>query len=219
VPQNGFWEGTMKLPRRQFVHLAVGAAALPAVSRIAAAQIIYPTRRVTIIVPYPAGGGADAVARVMAERMRSFLGQPVIVENVAGASGSIGLGRLARATPDGYTLGVGGWTTDVSNGLIYALPYDVANDFEPIALTVHFYYIVVARKAVPANNLKELIAWLKSNPDKATAGTTGVGSPGHLAGILLQNITGTRFAQVPYRGNTFAMQDLLAGHIDFYWPI
>jgi tripartite-type tricarboxylate transporter receptor subunit TctC len=207
----------MKLERRRFFRLAAGAVALSAVSPIAAAQIIYPTRRVTIIVPYPAGGGADAVARVMAERMRSFLGQPVIIENVAGASGSIGLGRLARATTDGYTLGIGNWTTHVSNGAVYALPYDVVSDFEPVALIVSFYSMMVARKAVPANNLKELIAWLKANPDKAAAGTIGVGSSGHLAGILLQNITGTRFAQVPYRGNALALQDLLAGRIDFYF--
>jgi tripartite-type tricarboxylate transporter receptor subunit TctC len=206
----------MKLPRRQFLHLAAGAAALRATPRTAWAQT-YPTHPVTIIVPYPAGGGADEVSRVMTERMRTFLGRPVIIENVAGASGSIGLGRVARAAPDGYTLGVGNWTTHVSNGAVYALPYDVVNDFEPVALTVNFYSMVVARKAVPANNLKELIAWLKANPDKASAGTIGVGSSGHLAGILLQNITGTHFQQVPYRGNALALQDLLAGHIDFYF--
>jgi tripartite-type tricarboxylate transporter receptor subunit TctC len=205
----------MKLPRRKFLQLTAAAAALPPASRSAWSQS-YPTRPVTIIVPYPAGGGADAVARVMTERMRSFLGQPVIIENVAGASGSIGLGRVARATPDGYVLGIGNWTTHVSSGAVYALPYDVVNDFDPVALTVNAYSMMVARKGVPADNLRELIAWLKTNPGKASAGTIGVGSSGHLAGILLQNITGTRFAQVPYRGNALAMQDLLAGHIDFY---
>jgi len=205
----------MKLPRRQFLHLVAGAAAVRAVPRTAWAQT-YPTHPLTIIVPYPAGGGADAVARVMAERMRAFLGWPVIIENVTGASGSIGLARVARAIPDGYTLGIGNWTTHVSNGAVYALPYDVVNDFEPVALIANFYYMMVARKAVSANNLKELIAWLRANPDKSSAGTIGVGSSGHLAGILIQNITGTRFQQVPYRGNALAMQDLLAGHIDFY---
>jgi tripartite-type tricarboxylate transporter receptor subunit TctC len=205
----------MKLSRRGFLHVAAGAAALRAAPRTASAQT-YPTHPVTIIVPYPAGGGADAVARVMAERMRTFLGQPVVIENVAGASGSIGLARVARAIPDGYTLGIGNWTTHVSSGAVYTLPYDVVKDFEPVALIVNFYNIMVARKAVPANNLKELIAWLKANPDKASAGTIGVGSSGHLFGILVQNVTGSRFQQVPYRGNTLAMQDLLAGHIDFY---
>jgi tripartite-type tricarboxylate transporter receptor subunit TctC len=203
----------MKLPRRRFLQVAAGAAALPAVSRVARAQA-YPTRPITIIVPYPAGGGADAVARIMAERMRTFLGQPIIIENVAGASGSIGTGRVARAASDGYTLGIGNWSTHVVNGAIYALPYNVLSDFEPVALHQVFYLILVAKKALPANNLKELIAWLKANPDKASSGTTGVGGQGHLAGILFQNLTGTRFQHVPYRGNALAMQDLIAGQID-----
>jgi tripartite-type tricarboxylate transporter receptor subunit TctC len=150
----------------------------------------------------------------MAERMRVSLGQPVVIENVAGASGSIGVGRVARAAPDGYTLVVGNWSTHVVNGAVYALPYDVLNDFEPVALLVSFYLVIVAKKTAPANNLQEYIAWLKANPDKASAGTTGVGGQGHLAGILFQNITGTRFQQVPYRGNALAMQDLIAGQID-----
>jgi tripartite-type tricarboxylate transporter receptor subunit TctC len=204
----------MKLPRRTFLHLAAGAAALPTLSCVARAQA-YPTRPVTIVVPYPAGGGADAVARVTAERMRTVVGQPIIVENVGGAAGGLGTGRVARAAPDGYTLGLGNWSTHVANAVIYALPYDVLNDFEPVALLVSFYFIIVAKKALPASNLKELIAWLKANPGKATVGTDGVGGHGHLAGILFQNITGTRFQLVPYRGNAPAMQDLLAGQIDF----
>jgi tripartite-type tricarboxylate transporter receptor subunit TctC len=203
----------MKLPRRQFLHLAAGAAALPAVSRVARAQA-YPSRPITIIVPYPAGGGADAVARIMAERLRTFLGQPMIIENVSGASGSIGTGRVARAAPDGYTLGIGNWSTHVVNGAIYALSYNVLSDFEPVALHQVFYLLVVAKKTLPASNLKELIAWLKANPDKASSGTTGLGGQGHLAGILFQNLTGTRFQHVPYRGNALAMQDLIAGQID-----
>jgi tripartite-type tricarboxylate transporter receptor subunit TctC len=204
---------SVKLPRRAFLHLAAGAAALPAMSRIARAQA-YPSRPITIIVPYPAGGGADAVARVMAERMRTFLGQPIIIENVAGASGSIGTGRVARAVPDGYTLSIGNWSTHVANGASYALPYNVLSDFEPVALHQVFYLILVAKKALPANNLNELIAWLKANPDKASSGNTGVGGQGHLAGILFQSLTGTRFQHVPYRGNALAMQDLIAGQID-----
>jgi len=173
----------MKLLRRNFLRLAAGAATLPVMPRMAAAQS-YPSRPITLIVPYPAGGGADAVARVTAERMRAFLGQSVIIENVGGASGGTGTGRLARAAPDGYTLGMGNWSTHVVN-------------------------------ALPANNLAELIAWLKANPNRASAGTAGVGSGGHLAGILFQSITDTRFQHVPYRGNAPALQDLLAGQIDF----
>ena len=203
----------MKLPRRRFLHLAAGAAVLPVVSRTAGAQT-YPSRPITVIVPYPAGGGADSVFRVIAERMRSFLGQPIVIENVAGGSGSIGTGRVARAVPDGYTLGIGNWSTHVGNGAMYALPYNVLTDFDPVALHQVFYLILVAKKALPANNLKELIAWLKANPDKAFLGTPGVGSQGHLAGTLFQSITGTRFQHVPYRSVSLAMQDLIAGQID-----
>ena len=204
----------MKLARRNFLRLAAGAAALPVMPRMAAAQS-YPSRPITLIVPYPAGGGADAVARVTAERMRAFLGQSVIIENVGGASGGTGTGRLARAAPDGYTLGIGNWSTHVVNAAVSTLPYDVQNDFVPVALLVRFPYLLVAKQALPANNLAELIAWLKANPNRASAGTAGVGSGGHLAGILFQSITDTRFQHVPYRGNAPALQDLLAGQIDF----
>jgi tripartite-type tricarboxylate transporter receptor subunit TctC len=204
----------MKLShRRQFLHLASGAAALPVVSRVARAQA-YPTRPITVIVPFAAGGGADAVVRIITERMRTFLGQTIIIENVAGASGSIGTGRVFRAAPDGYTLGAGNWGTHVANGAIYALPYDVLRDFEPVALHQIFYYILAVKKTLPANNLQELIAWLKANPDRASLGTAGVGNQTHLAGILFQNLTGTRFQHVPYRGAGPATQDLIAGQID-----
>jgi len=203
----------MKFPRRQFLHLAARAVALPAVSRIACAQS-YPSRPITMVVPYPAGGGADAVARVAAERMRAFLGQPIIIENVGGASGGTGTARVARAAPDGYTLGVGNLSTHIVNPAVAAVPYDVLNDFNPVALIIRFPVLIVANKALPANNLTQLIAWLKANPDKASAGTTGVGSSGHLAGILFQNMTGTRFQHVPYRGNALALQDLVAGQIE-----
>jgi tripartite-type tricarboxylate transporter receptor subunit TctC len=203
----------MKLPRRDFLCLAAGTAALLAMPRMAAAQS-YPSHPMTLIVPYPAGGGADAVARVIAERMHAFLGQPIIIENVGGAGGSTGTGRVARAAPDGYTLGIGNWSTHVVNAAVSVLPYDVVSDFQPVALLIRFPLVLVARKELPANNLAELIAWLKANPDKASAGTTGVGSSGHLAGILFQSITGTRFQNVPYRGNAVALQDLLAGQID-----
>jgi len=202
----------MKL--RQFLHLAAGAAALPAMSRIAGAQT-YPSRSITMVVPFAAGGPVDTLARIVAERMRTSLGQPVVIENVTGAGGSIGAGRVARAVPDGYTLIIGIWTTHVVNGAIYALPYDVLKDFEPVARLPSNPYVIVARKDLPASNLKELIAWLKANPDKATQGTAGPGSGQHVSGVYFQNVTGTRFQFVPYRaGSSEIMRDLLSGHID-----
>jgi len=201
------------LPRRTFLHSTAGAAAFLAVSRVAWAQT-YPTRPVTIVVGFAAGGPTDVTARSIAERMRVSLGQPVIVENVAGAAGSVGAGRVARAAPDGYTLSLGAWNTHVANGALYTLPYDVLKDFEPISLISRFPILIVARKSMPANNLSGLITWLKANPDKASWGTGGVGSAGHLAGIFFQNITGTRFQHVPYRGFAPAMQDVVAGQVD-----
>jgi tripartite-type tricarboxylate transporter receptor subunit TctC len=203
----------MKLRRRQFLHLAAGAAALPAVSQIARAQS-YPSRPITIVVPFPAGGALDVFGRILAERMRVSLAQTVLVENVAGAGGSIGAGRLARAAPDGYTLVIGYWGTHVANGALYTLPYNVVDDFEPITLTVSLPMVILSKNAVPAKNLGELIGWLKTNPDKASAGTSGMGSIEHLGGILFQNVTGTRFNFVPYRGAAPAVQDLVAGQID-----
>lgn len=204
----------MKCPRRKFLHLALGAAALPAASRIAIAQT-YPSRPITIVVPFAAGGPNDTIGRIMTEPMRGSLGQPVIIENVPGANGTIGVGRVARAAADGYTLSIGSFNSHVVNGAVYALSYDVLKDFEPVALlSSSGGSLIVAKKAVPATNLKEFIAWLKANPDKASAGIPGVGSSGHVYGALFQNITGTRFQHVPYRGAAPAMQDLVAGQID-----
>jgi tripartite-type tricarboxylate transporter receptor subunit TctC len=203
----------MNLPRRQFLYLAAGAAALPAVSRIAWAQT-YPSRPITMIVPFPPGGLADVIGRIAAEGMRASLGQSIIIENVGGANGSVGTGRVARTAPDGYTLVLGIWNTHVGNAATYALQYDVVKDFEPIALLADAPLLLVAKKAIPANDLKELIAWLKANPDKASMGTVGAGSPGHLLGLLLQQETGTRFGLVAYRGAAPQTQDLVAGQID-----
>jgi tripartite-type tricarboxylate transporter receptor subunit TctC len=202
-----------KLPRRQFLHLAAGSAAIPAVSRIARAQT-YPSRPITMLVPFPAGGGTDAVARTIADRMRTSLGQTVIIENLAGANGSIGVGRVARAAGDGYTLVTGGSDTFVVNGAVYALPYNLLNDFSPISLVATQPLLIVAKKAVPVSDLKGFVAWLKDNQDKASAGTGGVGSVQHVAAIYFQNKTDTRFAVVPYRGGAPAIQDLIAGQID-----
>jgi tripartite-type tricarboxylate transporter receptor subunit TctC len=203
----------MKLPRRQFLHLAAGAAALPIVPRIARAQA-YPSRPITVIVPFAAGGGTDILARILAERMRESLAQPVVIENIAGAAGSIGVGRAVRAAADGYTLIIGTVTTHVLIGALYSLTYDLVNDFEPVAQLASEPLLIVGRKNMPANDLQELIAWLRANPDKAAVGIAGVGANGHVTGISFQKVTRTRFQFVPYRGNGPAMQDLVAGQID-----
>src|SRR5215471_5876427 len=203
----------MQGTRRRFLHLAVGAAAPPALSRVAEAQA-FPTRPITVVVPFPAGGALDVLGRILAEWMRASLRQSIIVENFAGANGSLGVGRVARAAPDGHTIVVGYWGTHVANGPLYALPYDVLRDFAPISLTVNIPIVIVSKNGVPAKNLRELIGWLKANPDKASAGNAGVGDISHVGGVLFQNLTGTRFHFVPYRGAAPAVQDLVAGHID-----
>jgi tripartite-type tricarboxylate transporter receptor subunit TctC len=167
-----------------------------------------------MIVPFPAGGPIDATGRIVAEGMRASLGQPVIIENVSGASGSIGTGRVARAEPDGYTFGIGYLGTHVFNGAAFPLPYDLLTDFEPVSLLVSNPLLIVARKTMPANDLPELIAWLKANPGKASQGTSGVGGSSHVAGVFFQRETGTRFQLVPYRGAAPIMQGLLGGQID-----
>jgi tripartite-type tricarboxylate transporter receptor subunit TctC len=198
--------------KREFLLALASTFAVNAVLPAAAQD--YPTRPITIVVPFPAGGPTDAVGRILAERMRTSLGQSVIVENVGGAGGSIGIGRVARAAPDGYTIALGIWSTQVVNAAIYSLPYDVVKDFEPIALLASSPVMIAGKKTLPANDLKELIAWLKANPDKATQGTAGVGSPDHIAGVQFQQLTDTRYQFVHYRGSAPAMQDLVAGHID-----
>jgi tripartite-type tricarboxylate transporter receptor subunit TctC len=175
---------------------------------------VYPSRPITMVVPFPAGGSSDTIGRIMAEGMRGSLGQTVVIENVGGASGNIGVGRVARAAPDGYTLSLGSWPTHVLNAAIFALPYDPLSDFEPVALIAAQPLFIVARKAFPADNLAEFIAWLKANPDKATQGTAGAGGATSVAGAFFQKASGTRFQMVPYRGVAPAMQDLLSGQID-----
>jgi tripartite-type tricarboxylate transporter receptor subunit TctC len=174
----------------------------------------FPSRPITIVVPFPAGGPTDTVARILAEPMRVALGQAIIIENVTGAAGTIGTGNVARAAPTGYTLSVGFLGTHVLNGALYKLPYDVLQDFEPIALLASNPQLIVAKHAMPAKDLRELIGWLKANPDKASQGTAGVGSPAHVTGAFFQSATGTRFALVPYRGAAPAMQDLIGGQVD-----
>jgi tripartite-type tricarboxylate transporter receptor subunit TctC len=193
----------------------LAAAAFAALSGVASAMAqTYPSRPITMVVPYSAGGPTDTIARIMAERMRVPLGQTIIVENTTGAAGTLGVGRVARAAPDGYTISIGHWGTHVVNGAIYPLTYDVLNDFEPVAMIATNPQLIVARKGIPANDLKELIAWLKANSAKATQGTAGHGSASHVSGVYLQSITGAQFQFVPYRGAGPAMQDLVAGQID-----
>lgn len=175
----------------------------------------FPSRPITLIVPYGAGGPNDVIGRIMADRMRATLGQPVIVENVPGASGSVGIGRVARASPDGYTLDLSGWAGHVVNGAAIALSYDVVADFEPIGLIASNPLVIVAKKSTPAQDLKEFIAWLKSNPDVAMQGTAGSGGASTLAGLFFGKQTDTHFRFVPYRGIAPAMQDMVAGRIDF----
>jgi tripartite-type tricarboxylate transporter receptor subunit TctC len=175
----------------------------------------YPARPITMVVPFAAGGPVDTVARILSERMRLPLGQTIVVENTTGAAGSIGVGRVARAAADGYTLSIGHWSTHVVNGAVYPLQYDLLRDFDPVALLPSNPMIVVSKNAVPAKDLKEFVGWIKGNDGKVSAGTAGAGSATHVAGVYFQNVTGTRFQFVPYRGTGPALQDLVAGQIDF----
>jgi tripartite-type tricarboxylate transporter receptor subunit TctC len=174
----------------------------------------YPSRPVTIIVPFPAGGPTDTLARILADHLSSSLAQSVIIENVSGAAGSIGVGRVARAAPDGYTLGIGHWSTHVVNGATMSLPYDVLTDFAPVSLLADTPIWMVARTTLPPKDLSELVGWLKQSPGKATAGIVGVGGASDVTGTYFQSVTGTKFQFVPYRGSAPLNQDLVAGHID-----
>jgi len=174
----------------------------------------FPSHPITIVVPFSAGGPSDAMARILAERMKMTLGEAVLIENVTGAGGSIGVGRAVRAAPDGYTVSFGHLGTHVANGAIYKLGYDLMADLEPVALLPSNPMIIVSKNAVPAKSLQELIAWLKARPAPATAGTAGAGSGSHIAGLYFENVTGIKLQYVPYRGTAPAMNDLVAGQID-----
>jgi len=174
----------------------------------------YPTHSIALVVPFSAGGPTDTIARIVAERMGRTLGQTVVVENTTGAGGSIGVGRVVRAAPDGYTLGIGHIGTHVINGAIYPLTYDMLKDLEPVAMIATNPQIVVSKNTVPAKDLKELLAWVKANQDKVSFGTGGAGTPSHVSGAHLQKISGAQFQIVHYRGSAPAMQDMIGGHID-----
>jgi tripartite-type tricarboxylate transporter receptor subunit TctC len=203
----------MKLHRRHVLHLGAAMAAFPAVSRKAHADT-YPARPITLIVPFAAGGPTDVLARILAAHMQTTLGQTIVIENVTGASGTLAGMRAARATPDGYTITIGHWATHVLNGAIYHLQYDVLRDFDPVAMIASGPQFIISRPTFPARDLKELIGWLKDNPNKATAGTAGPGSGAHVAAVFFQTLTGTSFSFVPYRGGGPALNDLMAGHLD-----
>ena len=202
----------MKFLRRSFLPLAA-AAALALLLPDAKAQE-FPSRPVTLVVPLPAGGAFDALARLLAEHMRTTLGQPVVVENIPGADR--GIIKVMRAEPDGHTLGVGGWAPYVLRPLVFSLPFDLQKDLEPVAFVGDAPFWIIAKKNFPAQNLTEFIAWLKANPGKASAATTGAGGGSHLCGLHLQNTIGTSFQFVPYRGGAPALQDLVGGQTDFY---
>jgi tripartite-type tricarboxylate transporter receptor subunit TctC len=197
------------------MHKAILAALIAGLAFIGNASAEnFPSHPITIVVPFSAGGPSDAMARILAERMKVTLGETLLVENVTGAGGSIGVGRAVRSSPDGYTISFGHLGTHVANGAIYKLGYDLVADLEPVVLLPSNPMIVVSKNAVPAKSLKELLEWLKSRPSPATAGTAGAGSGSHIAGLYFENVSGIKLQYVPYRGTAPALNDLVAGQID-----
>lgn len=190
-------------------------AALAALSFGAAAQD-YPAKPILMIVPFPPGGSTDILARLIAEPMRVALGQPVVVQNVTGAGATIGVAKALHSAPDGYTLSIGNWTSHVGGPVVYRVPWHVVNDLEPVAPLTVTSLVIVGRTGLPVNNAKEFIAWLKANPDQATAATVGAGSGAHVCAIYFGQKTGTRFRYIQYRGGGPVMADLLANQVDFF---
>jgi tripartite-type tricarboxylate transporter receptor subunit TctC len=195
-----------------FILISVFFAALA----LPAAAQEYPSRQIVMIVPFPAGGSTDILARIIAEPMRVALGQPVVVQNVPGAGSTIGVGRAVQSPPDGYTLIVGNWTSHVGAGAVYPVKWHPLTDLEPVSILSTTTLIFVGRTGLPVNNGKELVAWLKANPDQATAAHVGTGSGAHICGIYFEQKTGTRFRYVPYKGGAPAMADLLANQVDLF---
>lgn len=196
-----------------FVIGALGAMLAAGSSAIAQT---YPSKPITIVVPFSAGGPTDTLARLMGERMRKPLGQAVLIDNTLGAGGSIGVGKVVRAPPDGYMVSIGHWGTHVVNGVYYPLTYNVLTDFEPVAMVATNPQLIISKIAVPAKNLKDLVAWIKANEGKALMGTGGIGGASHMAAIYFGNSIGTKFNYVPYKGGAPALQALLGGEIDLY---
>jgi len=205
----------MKLPRRRFLHLAAGAAALPVVSRIAQAQA-YPTRPITMIVPFPAGGGTDVNARIVSEHMSRTLGHQIIIENIAGAGGTTGSTRAMRANPDGYTIEMGQMGTHATAVALYPnLAYKPDIDFAPIGLVVSVPVMIVARRDFPSKDLKEFVAYVKANPQTMNIAHAGVGSIGFTCGLLFNSISGVKPTSVPFSGAGPAMNALIGGQVDY----
>jgi tripartite-type tricarboxylate transporter receptor subunit TctC len=198
--------------RRLAIAATIAAMFVALTCPIAAQQ--YPSRTITIVVPFPAGGPTDTLARILGERMRVALGQTIVIENVTGAGASIGVTRAVQATPDGYTLSIGNWTSHVGSGAMYPVSWDVLKDLAPVSLLTATPLLIVGKNAIPAKDGRELIAWLKANPDKASAATVGAGSAAHVCEVYFMQQTGTHFAVVPYRGGAPAMQDIIAGQMD-----
>lgn len=178
----------------------------------------YPSRPITIVVPFSAGGPTDTLARIVGERMRKILGQAVLVYNTPGAGGSIGTGKVVRSAPDGYMVSIGHWGTHVVNGAYYSLPFNLLTDLEPVAMIASNPQVIISKTAVPAKNLKELIAWISENQDKVLMGAGAAGSASHMAAIYFGNMIGVKFHFVAYRGGAPALQALVAGEIDLYVP-
>jgi tripartite-type tricarboxylate transporter receptor subunit TctC len=198
---------------RKIIPSMMGMLAAMAVAASAAAQD-YPSRPIKMIVPFAPGGPTDAVAHILSDVMERSLGKNIVIANVTGLSGSVGVGRVAHAAPDGYTLLLGLWSTNVINGAIYDLPYDLVKDFQPIALLPNNPMLIVSNNAVPAKSLKELIGWAKTSPHPIMTGTAGAGSATHVAGVYFEKLTGARLQFVSYSGTGPALRDLVAGHID-----
>jgi tripartite-type tricarboxylate transporter receptor subunit TctC len=190
------------------------AALLTLAGIVHASAQSFPTRPVTAIVPATAGGPTDTIARIVMARAQQILGQTIIIENVGGASGTIGTGRVVRAEPDGYTIGIGGPNHYVVNASVYPLNYDLLNDFAPISMLSNGPMLIMSRNSLPAKNLAELVTWLKANPDNVTFGTGGLASPPHVSGLSLQTVTGNKFQFVPFRGSAPALQQVLGGQLD-----
>jgi tripartite-type tricarboxylate transporter receptor subunit TctC len=192
----------------------VGLMLLAGLAAGSAGAQTFPSKPIILVVPFTAGGPTDTLARILAERMVRTLGQTVIVENTTGAAGTLGVARVVRAAPDGYTIGIGHWSTHVVNPAIYPLKFDILDDLEPLAAIATNPQLLVTRKDLPANDLKGLIEWAKANSDKVTAGTAGVGAASHIGGLYFEQRTGTKLRFIPYRGGGPALQDLMAGQID-----
>jgi tripartite-type tricarboxylate transporter receptor subunit TctC len=208
----------MKLPRRRFLHLAIGTVALPIASRIAGAQT-YPTRPITLVVPVAAGGGVDTAARILAENLQERLKQPVVVENRPGAGSMIGANFVAKANPDGHVLLLMEPAAVLAKWMNKTVPYDVLNDFTPIALVATQPLVLFAHPSLPVTNARELIAYCKANPRKLSVGTAGMGSPHHLAAAWLNAAAQIEITHVPYRGAAPALNDLLGGQISLIWAL